>query len=186
MLATIREKYSFRHILFFDVASNNLIIQTRNIFDYAVSYYHFGYKNRVGYDHIAPIDALPTITKRYIDIHKGQLKAIKRSQKFFELSYEDLVDDTFKSVAYILQDIYEDFSHDFLYQAIEASSVQKVSAFEAKQGSAIVAVKDTLKVANFVRSGKVGEGIEFFSDKEKTFIEKACKKHNINPDGTFS
>nr|CRH05278.1 protein of unknown function [Candidatus Magnetococcus massalia] len=65
------------------------------------------------------------------------------------------------------------------------SSTAKLEAFEKESGHAAVARKGTFRKSHFIRSGKVGEGNEFFTDKQKNFIEHHLVEEGVSLDGSL-
>ena len=71
----------------------------------------------------------------------------------------------FETMSDIIVKIYGEVNEVALRRALSASDVDEVSEYEAKTGKAIVAA-DNYFNPNFVRSGKIDEYKEVFSESE--------------------
>ena len=163
-----------------------LILSTRNALDYAVSNFFFHFKNRTLRENVSVDDALPKIIHGYCNTHKAQLEAHSRIEKTLFIKYEDLMENQFTVLNNIIQKIYKSCDHKALKKAISRASMQSLKSFEDKQGFATIAPKAVFKERHFVRSGKIGEGENFFTSKQKDFIKKQLEKAKITLEGNFN
>lgn len=168
---------------FYDVHANVAIFQTRNIFDQAVSAYFFTYKNKIGKSGVKVDYVLTKIISRYIDTHLLQKKAASKAGTAIALHYEDTRQDPLGTLTKVVKQLDTTFSSTALQLAIEAAAPEKLKLHEKQQGHAAVAPKGSHSVPHFIRSGKVGEGKEFFNDNQIQFITDKCAERGVNIDG---
>ena len=131
-------------------------------------------------ENVSVDDALPKIIHGYCNTHKAQLEAHSRNKTLF-IKYEDLMENQFTVLNNIIQKIYKSCDHKALKKAISRASMQSLKSFEDKQGFATIAPKAVFKERHFVRSGKIGEGENFFYfKKQKRLYKKAVRKSKDN------
>lgn len=162
-----------------------LILQTRNVFDYCVSSYFFHYKNRIRRKDVDVDDVLPRIVERFVKTHLDQKRAAENADSSYILRYEDIQKDTFGEYAKVLRAIDEDFSEIALWTAIEKSSSENLVQFEKRVGHAAVAKRGTFAQQSFIRSGKIGEGQDFFSKLQLSFIQNICDRSAVPTNGNI-
>jgi|GEM_PF-5583300 len=160
-----------------------LIITTRNPYDYAVSSYYFHYKNRLGLENMSVEKAIPKIIKRFVATYHQQIEAVRHADNFVALSYEYIVQETYEACAMCIAKLYGTVDGKALNEALYRSSVESLSNFETEKGHAMIAKRDSFKKRHFVRSGKVGEGKQFFSDEQMRLITKLLLEGNVALDG---
>ncbi len=151
-----------------------LIIVTRHVFDYCVSSYHFHYKNRSGREAAWVDGALRDIVDRYIACHHGQSRAREAASESIVCSYEDLMTRPVETLSTVLSKIDIDCDPSLMPEAIRLAGVDRLKQHEAEIGHAVVARQGTFNKAHFVRSGKIGEGREFFSDQQIKYSPIRC------------
>lgn len=162
-----------------------LILTTRNPFDYAVSSYFFHYRNRHSKRNTSVEAALPAIMTRYCRTYHAQLAAAERSDKTIAITYEHLVANPFEVLAYCIEELFGAVETDALTEAIQMASVDRLKSYESERGEAVVAREGTFAGEHFVRSGKVGEGAEFFSDDQRAIIYNYLTKCDVPMDGAL-
>jgi len=168
---------------FAEVYPKIAILQTRNVFDHAVSAYFFKFKNKINKSDIAVDDVLDIIVSRYIDTYLLQRKAASNAELAIALHYEDTRKDPFVTLSKVMEQLDTSFDPRALQLAIKAAAPEKLKYYEKKQGHAVVAPKGSYSKPHFIRSGEVGEGRRFFSDKQIQLIEEKCSKKGVDPDG---
>jgi len=168
-----------------DCTPEVLICSTRHPLDYTVSAYHFFYINRNGGENISVDAALPRIVNMFCDTHIAQRETAKRTQKVVKLQYEVLISDKESSLRTVIKSIWDTCDETALSIALERSAVNKLKQFEVDQGHATIASKNALTVKHFVRSGRVGEGKEFFSNIQIQVINEMLNAAGVPTDGSF-
>lgn len=168
-----------------NVSAPLFIATTRDPLDYAVSGYHYLYKNRVNSRSVHRHVAVRELAEKFCDVWWKQSFAAKRAKNYMFVSYEDLLLDKEAAIGAIISEIYGELCIESLKKAIDLASVEKLKEFESDAGYAIVAAKGALTVAHFVRSGKIGEGKEFFDEVEKEIIFGVLDANNIPRSGAL-
>ena len=162
-----------------------LILLSRNVLDYSVSYYFYGYKNRANMAHLSVDQVLGEIVDYYIDCHLGQVKAAQNADSVYAVYYEDMMDNDFTAYSRVLREIDCEYSEDALRVAIEQASPEKLVAYERKEGRPLTH-NNSFTASHFIRSGKVGEGREFFTAQQIEYIEKKCADAGVPTNGRFT
>jgi hypothetical protein len=130
--------------------------------DYAVSSYFFHFRNRHSKQRASVEAALPQIMNRFCRTYHLQAEAAQRSEKTIAIRYEQLMAKPFDSLAYCIEQLYGSLEATALQKAIQMASVDRLNSHERGREAAVVAAEGTFAAAHFVRSGRVGEGAEFF------------------------
>jgi len=156
------------------LSSKRIINLYRNPFDMCVSLYFYDCKNRnktkgnearfkkyKGID--SPVDFMDIFIDRYISSYQ-ELLHFSKYDNVVNYSYEELVTDTFS----VLQDTLEfcdiEIDEKKLSNAILFSSREKMIEDEDKYGKTNLVGRDMN--SSFIRSGKIGEWKEYFSDQD--------------------
>lgn len=158
---------------------------TRNPLDYAVSSYYYFFRNRHHKSDVSVEDALPRIVDRFCATHIAQRSAAQRSDNVIKVRYEGLMTSNEQVLSNVIRQLYGTCDADALAGALERASVQNLKRYEAEQGYAQIAAKGTFKEPHFVRSGKIGEGREFFTDRQIDLIQKRLIAAGVPSDGSF-
>ena len=163
-----------------------LVCTTRNPMDYAVSYYYFHYINRKNINNMVIDDVLPKIINNFIKTYKMQSEAAKKCEKVIKIRYEELMTDTSNTISNLIRQIYTVNDESAIQKAIKHASPENLKRFEREQGQAIVAKAGTLKKQHFIRSGKIGEGKDFFTIEQQQLIANMLEVENIPISGDFN
>lgn len=158
---------------------------TRNPLDYAVSSYYYFFRNRHHSSDVSVEDALPRIVDGFCATHIAQRSAAQRSDQVIKVRYEELIKNREKVLSGVLKTLYGMCDNDALTAALERASVQNLKRYETEQGYAQIAAKGSFKEPHFVRSGKIGEGREFFTDRQIDLIQKRLIAAGVPSDGSF-
>lgn len=142
-----------------------LINLTRNVLDNLVSAYHFTWKPRG----VSVEDAIPFLTDDFVALHRIQRAASKRAGKAVMMRYEHLKEDPMKAFTELFDVIFGETDQSALAKSLEAGSPENFKLWERKAG-AFLPEKTRKSQDSFIRSGRIGEGAEFFSDKNKREI----------------
>lgn len=162
-----------------------LIVTTRDPFDYAVSSYFYFYRNRHSSKKTPVEVALPEILDGYCRTYHLQVEAAQRCQNAIAISYEQLVAKPFEALAFCIGQLYGSLDAAALERAIQMASVDRLKSYERSKGAAVVAAADSFASEHFVRSGKVGEGVEFFSRDQQALIYKLLQVSHVPANGAF-
>lgn len=173
------------HHSLLDCRPTVFLCSTRDPFDYAVSSYYFFYKNRHNKTSASVDTALPQIINRFCITHSAQREAAKRCKNVVKVEYNKLVQDKEKVLCAVIDAIYGRCDEAAMRVAIERAAVDKLKQFEAEQGYAQIAAKGSFNKPHFVRSGKIGEGKEFFTRAQIQLIEEKLKAAGIPNNGKF-
>ncbi len=152
----------------------------RNPLDYIISSYYFHYVNRGRYK-MHPINIAQ---KRIRDFartveHQNQLKE-NYPDKVLQMRYETLVTQPEESFKQMIQFLDLEFDDKGIEIAMHNSSKKKVKEMEAQRGEAIVKKNGSKYKGSFIRSGKIGEWKEYFSDKHLNRIDKELNKYQLS------
>jgi hypothetical protein len=154
-----------------------LINVTRNVLDNLVSAYHFSWEPR-GF---LVANATRPLVNNFVAIHKVQKAARDRAEQTVTLRYEHMKEDPTKSFTDLFDVVFGETDQSALAKALEAGTPERFKAWEKKAGAFIPEkVKDFQK--SFIRSGKIGEGSEFFSEKQKQEISSVLENAGLMDD----
>ncbi len=162
-----------------DLWSKNISLY-RNPLDYFISSYFFHYVNR-GKRCSHPMKIVDHKIPEFAKTIKEQrtIQALY-PDKVLQLSYEDLIrfpEDHFAEMIHFLGLELDQKGVEF---AMLNSSKKKVKEMEEIRGEAIVK-KDGIKFkGSFIRSGKIGEWKEYFSDHDLIKIDHKLNKHGLS------
>ena len=120
---------------------------------------------------------------RFCRTYHLQVKAGPRSEKTIAIRYEQLMAKPFDSLAYCIEQLYGSLDATALQKAIQMASVDRLKSHERGRGAAVVAAEGTFAGAHFVRSGRVGEGAEFFSGDQQALIYEWLKRSHVPATG---
>jgi hypothetical protein len=163
-----------------------VILQSRNPYDFCVSAFHFRYKNRQNREHITVMEALPSLIDGFAAVWSAQKRILATNPEALVVYYEDLVGNPKDTLGRLIEHIYDEFDDRALSQALALTAAENVKRWERKQQRPIlVETKGGFTSPHFIRSGKVGEHREFFSDKELAFIRSVLRDRNVPEDGRF-
>ena len=129
-------------------------------------------------------DALPHIVDLFCDSYISQRKMASRTKKVVKLNYEVLISQKKRSLKRIVESLYGSCDDNALINAIERSTINKLKQFETEQGYATHSPQ-TFTAKHFVRSGKIGEGEDFFSNMQIRLINKILNNAGVPTDGSF-
>lgn len=169
---------------FIDAAPYHLILQSRNALDYCVSSYFYFYKLRKGFENTHIDRAIGIVLDGYIQTHKAQSLARRKTRASTFVSYEDLKTKPIEALGSVLKNIYDTVDFDVLEAALELSNIDRLKEHELSVGSPLVASKGSMKTNHFVRSGQIGEGEAFFTSKQIDFIRTKLKEADVPLAGT--
>lgn len=127
-----------------------------------MSSYFFHFRNRHSKEKTSVEAAPPQIMTCFCRTYHLQAEATHRSEKTIATRYEQLMAKPFDSLAYCIEQLYGSLDATALKKAIQMASVDRLKSHERVRGAAVVAAEGTFAGAHFVRSGRVGEGAEFF------------------------
>ena len=154
-----------------------LVNVTRNVLDNLVSVYHFTWQPRG----LSVDDALAPMVKEFASIHIAQKNACSRAENSILLRYENLKQNPTEAFANLFEFAFGEIDHKALAIALAAGTPERFKAWEESAGAFIP--EPTKKFQkSFIRSGKIGEGSEFFSDKQKDNIVSILESTGIMND----
>ena len=156
------------------------VLLTRSPQDYCVSSFHYFYINREKNQDISRSKVILDLIDRFVKVHKAQQKIADTAKDLHVVRYEELMADDASSLAALITKIYGTCDKAVLLKAIDMASVDSLRNYESKVGKAIVAGRD-FTAKHFVRSGKVGEYKDFFSEEEQNMIAKRLKELDYQP-----
>lgn len=166
-----------------NVCSPKFFATTRNPLDFAVSAYFFWYKNRKVRADISFDLLVENLAHRFSKIHLSQLEAARRSKSYLFVSYEELILDQERVLENVIELIHGEVDSRLLERSIDMANPESLAKFEKKSGHAAVAKEGSLNQPHFIRSGKVGEGKEFFSEAQKNKFYKVLDSYDVSRDG---
>ncbi len=169
---------------YFEAYPENLIITTRSVLDQLVSNYYFSFKNKKNLN-ISVDDALNPLVNAFVDTYNNQKKAIRCSKKIHILRYEDLIINSNLVFAKLFRDLNGTLDQDNLNKAIDSASITNIKKFEKENDKYLYASTDKYSFKSFIRSGKIGEGEEFFTDNQKNYIFSQLDKNKISKEYSF-
>lgn len=171
------------HAIFQEIYwKNSPVLHTyRNPLDYAVSMYHYMFKNRNTKSNIScPMDVFDKYFDYYTEMYLSYLNASKSSKyKLLRMPYEHLMRDPEVSFSIILHWLGIEPIEKYVAEACERSSIKKVVKLEALSDSKINP-NASIKKGSFVKSGNTGQWKNFFSNSDLEIIEARLNKKNIS------
>lgn len=157
---------------------DQVVIQTRDPFDYCVSAYHYNIRNRVTTQHVDMDKGLKRVAHDFARIHHVQTKVLSLRPNALIFRYEDLVKNPSAGLTSLLKMTGDKIDEDVIDRATEMVTPDKITQFERTKGRAIVAGADYI-APHFIKSGSIGEG-ESLSHRQRSIIEKVLAKNSIN------
>ncbi len=172
---------------FYDVPTKHVIVTSRNVLDFAVSSYHFHYVNFSQSLRTKKVDeVLGLMVSKYIQRHQQQRQAVRNAQTATLVNYDDLKRAPDQTFSRVVDEIYGNVDPHYLATAIEAASVESIKKYETKQPvHQMAAAAGKFRDKSLIRSGRIGEGSNFFSDRQKQSIIGALKKARIDPENPY-
>lgn len=156
-----------------------LIATTRNVLDQFTSLWYYQYETRG----ISVDDAIPELVQQYVARNHAQAEIAGRSDKALFVRYEDLIERPEEAFQAIITAAYGNCQMDLLARAIERSSTKNFKEWEAKRGKPAISEELAKTQKSFIRSGKIGEGEEFFSEAQREQIARLMRESGISLDG---
>lgn len=156
-----------------------LIATTRNVLDQFTSLWYYQYETRG----ISVDAAIPELVQKYVVRNRAQARIAERSDKALFVRYEDLIERPEQAFEAILTAAYGTCQIEPLRRAIERSSPKNFKEWEAKRGKPAISEELAKTQKSFIRSGKIGEGEEFFSEAQKEQIARLMRESGISLDG---
>lgn len=160
-----------------DAKPKFLINLTRNVLDNLVSAYHFKYEPygfSVG-------DAIRPMVDEFVGVQRAQKSASERAGQTVTLRYERMKEDPIQAFTNLFDVVFGETDQSALAAALKAGSPEHFKAWE-KEAGAFVSEKTRDFQKSFIRSGKIGEGSEFFSERQKQEIIAALNKAGLMDD----
>jgi hypothetical protein len=161
-------------------SASRIIHLYRNPFDFLVSKFYYSYKNRPErsnwYSH--PRDLIDIELPDYIKQFKYMKDLAQKRTNVLRIPYELLIRNPFETLFIILNWANIDIDIQRINQAVEFSDKKYVHNEEYELGKAIH-TPDGYK-GSFVRSGKIGEWKEYFSNEDQRKIEIILREHKVN------
>ena len=143
-----------------------VICTTRGLLDQLTSLWHYKYRP-MG---VSVENAIPTLVELFVQRDRHQFHAVRRAEDSVVVSYENLIADPHKELSRILKKAYGDVDGDALERALRHADKKNFKKWESERGAPAIS-KDLGKYeSSFIRSGRIGEGAEFFSDGQKSQI----------------
>jgi hypothetical protein len=171
--------WQHENIYLYNSPANYILHTYRNPLDSLVSRIYYNYINRSNIVNFNMQEAIDESLFRYA-LHYHQVKFASKKKNIGLFAYEDMIlqpENTFKSVLHFLEIEYDSELLLFSIDASRKSLVKKDEKKYCKSGGNFVAENS---VSSFVRSGKVGEWVEVFSDQQVEYIFSRLKKYKIN------
>lgn len=164
-------------------SADHLVLTTRSVPDFAVSSYHFHYINHSRSRRKKTVDqALPFILKSFILRHKNQLDMASRASRVSYLDYSDMITAPIKTFSALIDEMHGEVISRYLDQAVEMASANRLKSQEtARKGGGMTKSSADPSAPSLIRSGKIGEGFEFFSKQQLDTILSSCEAAGINP-----
>ena len=172
------------------LASKRIINLYRNPFDMCVSLYFYDYKNRnktegnqkrldqyKGVE--SPVEFMESFIDRYISSYK-ELKHFAKYDSAINYCYEELVTDTYLVMQNALEFCDIAVDEENLNKAILFSSKEMMVKDECTYGKTYLVGRDMK--SSFIRSGKVGEWKEYFSDQDFSKFADILFRNGISTD----
>ncbi len=155
----------------------------RNPLDIIISRYYYDYVNRLNYDSPvnSPSDIIEIILKEYI-LHYRSIDEIKEKEKVLKIAYESLILRPVETFEKALDFLGIEKDVKILKNAIEASSQEKVKEDEKKRGLQNGNLVGKNMKSGFIRSGKIGEWKDYFSQKDIDKIEAILGEESFSLD----
>jgi hypothetical protein len=158
------------------------VLLTRNPFDICVSsyFYHYKYRNI----NISFEEAVRKILKSYQSTYRAQQKILEQKDQTLAINYESLVENPKKVISEFIFKAYGFVDHESLEKALDLTTVEKVKAWEERAKKPLVVwSRGGFNEASFIRSGKVGEYEEVFSEEEISYIRGLLNEWGLPEDG---
>lgn len=149
-----------------------LVLLSRDPLDYCVSSYFFHFKNRKGKENTRVEAALNQIVDKFAALYHQQREEARRNTQVHVLMYEDLMRAPVDEIGRIVFALYGEIDLDLMSSAVQLAGVDRLKSHEKDTGRAIIGQEGAFKAAHFVRSGKIGEGRDFFDGEQIALIEK--------------
>ena len=153
-----------------------LILTNRKLLDQFCSYYHFQYRP-LG---ISVEKAIPKMAVRYAERSEQQEQAARTAERTLRVEYEDLICAPNETFSKIVTALYTDLNKNHLKEAIGLSNTERFKSWESATGTPYLPPNLLHFEKSFIRSGKVGEGILFFSDSQIVLIQKHMQRLGID------
>lgn len=163
-----------------------LILLSRDPLDYCVSSYFFHFRNRKGKEKTAVEAALTQITGKFAALYHQQKAELSRNPQATLMMYEDLMGAPVDEIGRIVFALYGEIDLDLMSSAVQLAGVDRLKSHEKDTGRAIIGQEGAFKAAHFVRSGKIGEGREFFDSKQIAFIESRLDEAGVPLSGRIA
>lgn len=154
-----------------------LINITRGVLDNFVSVWHFSWQPR-GF---SVADSIAPMVDDFTAIHKAQKRASKRAEQTVVLRYEDLKEDPVNAFTGLFNLVFGKTDQRALSVALAEAAPERFKAWEKEFGAFVPEATKRFR-GSFIRSGKIGEGAEFFSEEQKKKISVLLEKHGLIDD----
>lgn len=185
----IIEKYTGFNRFFFQhenkyIKYNNakkIILLFRNPLDLLISRFYYFYKNRLypemNIQH--PRELINDYIKRFA-YHYKYFNKMQNRNNVILVQYEDLIRYPLETTKKIFNFMEIEYDERIVMKAVDASKKENVKKDEKKyhvEGSNVIGAN---MKESFVRSGKIGEWKEYFSENDIERIDKILKKEGIS------
>lgn len=159
-----------------------LICTTRNLLDQLSSLWHYKYR-ALG---ISVDDSISDMLNIFVKRNRDQARAMQRAERSLVVHYENLTADPKAELIRILKAAYGAVDEEALATALRRSSRDEFKKWEQTRGAPAIGEKLKNFERSFIRSGKVGEGAEFFSDHQRSQIETLAARGNVPMNGDIT
>lgn len=150
---------------------------TRNVLDNLVSVYHFTWQPRgVNVD-----DAIEPMVSDFAAIHMAQRNAAARNENSIFVRYESLKSNPVESFTSVFNLVFGETDQAALTAALAAGTPERFKEWERENGAFVPTATKKLQ-KSFIRSGKVGEGSEFFSNAQRERIASVLERTRLIDD----
>ena len=162
-----------------DARPELVICTTRPVLDQLASFWNYKYRPQL----INVDKAIPEMMARFINRNHAQTAAIGRAGRAVIINYDDLIMDPKSCISSIITSAYGDLDERSLDMALQKSSKTEFRKWEARRGKSAISTELAKYEASFIRSGRIGEGKDFFSNEQKRVIAKLAERDGLDLSG---
>jgi hypothetical protein len=143
-----------------------VICTTRPVLDQLASLWHYKFRPQ----NMTVERSIPEMVNYFAARNRAQVGAISRADRAIVIDYNDLVTDPKTALSRVITNAYGSLDDAALDVALKRSSKSEFKKWEALRGKPAISTSLAAHESSFIRSGKTGEGEDFFSDAQKQTI----------------